>query len=301
MSPISQGSDQPEEGKSRIGRGTVHHAKGVRRFGRLFYPISATQRALMRANLVNKPPLPDFLGIGVPKAGTTWLYGNLRAHPKLFLPDRKEIHYFDQNWFQPLGWYSELFDDAGDRLRGEITPAYCSLPPRRIRALHALMPDLKLLMLLRDPVARDWSHLRMMFLRQRGRDPGDVTTDEYIEVARSHPRMERGDYLEMLQRWLDVVDRENLFIGFQEQIVNRPKELLLRVFGHIGLAGPHPWGLLPVSTRLHTGIEAPMPPPVGRFLVERHLAEIEQLVPILGASPVAEWRSQWERTISSDS
>lgn len=254
----------------------------------------------MRMGFVQKPPLPDFLGIGAPKAGTTWLYANLKSHPDTHLPEGKEIHYFDANWFQPVSWYSELFAEAGERVKGEITPAYCILPTNRIRSIRAMMPELKLLLLLRDPVDRDWSHLRMVVLRDMRRDPTTVTPDEYIDAARSDPRLERGNYRAILQGWLDVFDRERLFIGFYEDVANRPRQLLGQVLEHIGLSPPHPWEQLPTDLRIKHGIEASIPTTVYSFLVERHQEAVAQLAPIIGEFRVAQWREQWKKGLSGE-
>ena len=67
--------------------------------------------------------LPHFLGIGAQKAGTTWLAENLRCHPEVFLPERKELHWLDHKFERPLSDWAAHFADAGERKRGEITPA----------------------------------------------------------------------------------------------------------------------------------------------------------------------------------
>ena len=105
--------------------------------------------------------LPHFLGIGAVKAGTTWLYRNLRCHPELYLPHPKEVHYFDQRFDRGLRFYAGKFEDGRARVRGEITPAYSALPPDRIRFIRSVMPDLKLIFLMRNPVDRAWSHALM--------------------------------------------------------------------------------------------------------------------------------------------
>jgi hypothetical protein len=281
-----------------LGRMPVQHTKGLRKFGRIRYPLSALERGIMRMGVLRRPPLPDFLGIGVPKAGTTWLYANLKSHPDIYLPEGKEIHYFDANWFQPLSWYGEVFAEAGEPVKGEITPAYCNLPARRIRSIKAIIPEIKLLLLLRDPVDRDWSHLRMVVLRDNARDPTTVTPGEYIDAARSNPRLERGNYQAILENWLDVFDRARLFIGFYEDVVQRPQPLLEQIFEHIGLSPPHPWEQLPTKLRVKHGIEASIPAPVYSFLVDRHQEAVAQLASIIGESRVAQWRQQWEKGLS---
>ncbi|MEJ3744425.1 sulfotransferase [Actinomycetes bacterium KLBMP 9797] len=123
--------------------------------------------------------LPDFLVAGVPKAGTTALHSALTRHPQLFLPRVKEPKFFlsdgrpprgggpgDAQTYQKHVWrrtdYEALFADApAGALRGEATPFY--LYDRAAhRRIHRLLPEAKLILLLRDPVDRahsNWTHL----------------------------------------------------------------------------------------------------------------------------------------------
>ena len=74
-------------------------------------------------------PLPDFLGIGAQKAGTTWLWENLRRHPEIFVPDKKELHYFDNKFDQSLRYYTRRFEAARGRVRARS--------PRRTESFRA--------------------------------------------------------------------------------------------------------------------------------------------------------------------
>ncbi|MDB4484733.1 sulfotransferase, partial [bacterium] len=69
--------------------------------------------------------LPDFLGLGTQKGGTTSLHQWLSTHPQVFLPACKEVHYFDLQPKQPSSWYAQHFENAQpDDVCGEITPFY---------------------------------------------------------------------------------------------------------------------------------------------------------------------------------
>src|SRR5215218_4326678 len=101
--------------------------------------------------------LPDFLVVSPPKTGSTWLADNLRRHPGLFVPASKEVKYFSLfgDWLG-LEWYLDHFIAAGARLKGEASPSYALLPEERIRLVRDLMPGVKLIYLMRDPLARAW-------------------------------------------------------------------------------------------------------------------------------------------------
>ena len=98
--------------------------------------------------------LPDFLGIGTQKGGTTYLHGLLKQHPQVYLAYPKEVHFFSLHYDKGLNWYSHQFDIAtADQRCGEITPYYLFHPLAAERIATAL-PKVKLVVLLRDPVDR---------------------------------------------------------------------------------------------------------------------------------------------------
>ena len=161
---------------------------------------------------------PDFLCIGAQKAGTSWLYRMLSQNESLFLPPIKEIHFFDYIYInQPsaLGrrrlreagegavakagvprlfpqaqaadrttdaWYAAVFahPKAKGRIAGEITPAYSFLPAAGVRRVRAINRDLKILFIIRDPVDRALSHLRML----AGRGKWDGVGEDTLERPR---------------------------------------------------------------------------------------------------------------------
>ena len=99
--------------------------------------------------------LPDFIGIGAMKAGTTSLATYLFRHPSVGPPRRKEIHYFDSPEFQlGEGWYRAHFPvRRPGMLTGEASPYYLTPPPCP-RRVHALVPGARLVVMLRNPVDR---------------------------------------------------------------------------------------------------------------------------------------------------
>ena len=108
--------------------------------------------------------LPTFLGIGVPKAGTTWLYDLLISHPEVYIPEKlKDIRYFNRFYSQGSDWYQSFFPDSAQaqnyKAIGEITAHYLynADAPGRI-AIELEQP--KLLLILRNPIDRTWSHYK---------------------------------------------------------------------------------------------------------------------------------------------
>ena len=253
--------------------------------------------------------LPDFLGIGAQKAGTTWLYENLRRHPEVFVPPTKELHYFDLHYDRPLRDYAAHFEPGRDRVAGEVTPAYSILPRSRIRFIRTVMPDVRLVLLLRDPVDRAWSQVVMELGHRRGRKASDIPEAEAIEFAESEPCRRRGAYPDIVGSWLASFPREQLFIGFFEDIVERPRMLLTEVFRHVGVSTRVDWAQFAYAERVLPNVERvvppgewarffrlddpeaappPCPPAVRRRLIHIHEPEVEALARTLG-EPVQRW------------
>lgn len=201
-------------------------------------------------------PLPDFLVIGAQKAGTTALYAYLRWHPGITGPSWKEVSFFDRHWWRGEAWYRGQFPvRTAGRLVGEASPSYLFHPlaPERVRAL---VPDVRLIALLRDPVARAYSHYQHEVAL--GREPLSFEDALAAEEERTRGEVERivadprafsrawwdhtyaarGRYAEQLERWLEVFPREQLLVIRSEDLGERPGETYASVLAFLG-AAPH--------------------------------------------------------------
>jgi len=238
-------------------------------------------------------PLPDFLGIGAQKAGTSWLHANLQVHPRIFMPpEAKEVHFFDRHILNyGLDGYSSLFRDAGDRIKGEITPAYGVIESKRIRFIRAVMPGVKLIFLMRNPIDRAWSQALMELSTKPGRPFEQITDEEFINHFRGERSSRRGNYESILSNWLGVFPREQLFIGMYDDIATRPRELLTEVFAFLGAAGEVDWNLFPVEKVVFKGPPHPLPQRLRQILLEMYHRAIKRLGEKYGA-PAEKWLAE---------
>lgn len=162
--------------------------------------------------------LPTFLGIGVPRGGTTWLHTLLSGHPDVLVPTaRKEVRFFDRHYDRGLEWYEGFFDGSrnGVRAIGEISPQYlyCAECPERIAAS---LPDVKLIVTLRHPVDRAYSQYGFVVQRRNFRG----TFDEFL--ASREQALEKGFYSRYLANYLRVFDRDRLLpLLFEETFADR--------------------------------------------------------------------------------
>ena len=183
-------------------------------------------------------PLPDFLIIGAQKAGSTWLQERLRAHPDVFMPEG-EIHYFDKADRLERGpdWYSSCFEDANPgQIVGEKTPDYFWTGRSGAEGhlgtaheeIHALLPEVRMLLTLRNPVDRAVSAVN--HLVRTGRVSPAHSIDELLvgskrALIEPHGVLDYGRYARHLERYLELFEREQIHILiFEEDIVRAPEE-----------------------------------------------------------------------------
>ncbi|MCP3936778.1 MAG: sulfotransferase domain-containing protein [Actinomycetia bacterium] len=184
--------------------------------------------------------LPDFIIIGAQKSGTSWLGSCLRQRDDVFV-HRGEIHYFndDRNYNRGPGWYETHFSEARDDvLVGEKTPNY--LPncvsvgqPERIKDL---LPDVKLVAIVRDPVERAISSYR--HLRQRGRVSARMSIDSALHQMMNdgHWAIGFGYYYRHVLDYHRVFDPQRLLVlGYEADITQAPDAALASVEAHLGL------------------------------------------------------------------
>ncbi|HEY1772240.1 MAG TPA: sulfotransferase [Gammaproteobacteria bacterium] len=182
---------------------------------------------------------PTFLGIGAQKAGTTWLYKMLCAHPDVGMPAQKELHFWDRDAADAVGIerYRHLFAVLSGKARGEITPSYAVLPPERITLIRQHFPELRLLYVLRNPLERAWSHARMELSRQFPAGlPQDFPLSPWLEQQfRSEASLSRGDYATCLKNWLKEYPQEQLQVSLYEDLRQDHRGFLEACARHIGV------------------------------------------------------------------
>ena len=166
--------------------------------------------------------LPNFLGIGVQRAGTTWLHTLLASHPDVYMPTRrKEIRFFERYYHYGLDWYGEFFcppeEAAQYKAIGEISTQYydCDDCPERI---FTTLPKGKLIIMLRHPVNRAYSHYG--FVVQRRNFKGS-----FQEFLTTRPAaLEKGYYSRYLKNYLRYFDRSQILaLLFEEVFIDTDK------------------------------------------------------------------------------
>jgi Sulfotransferase domain len=209
--------------------------------------------------------LVNFLVAGVQKAGTTALFDYLAEMGDIALPAVKELHFFDDeslDWEDPdYGAYHAHFADSAGRPCGEATPIYLYWP-NALERIAAYNPAMKLIVLLRDPVERAWSHWRMETARGAETQPfGWCIRQGRQRLFDARPwghhrefsYVERGFYGEQIERALGLFPREQLLTRRAEDLRAEPGPELAAVRAFLNLP-PAP---TPAPREAHVGGEPP--------------------------------------------
>lgn len=181
------------------------------------------------------PMLPNFIGIGAPKAATTWLAQRLRDHPNVFLTPVKETHFFTQDVVDGhLDQYESYFEDVErESAVGEISVDYyrSDIVPRRV---HRYLPKVRLFASLRNPIDQAYSYY-WHFQRQNFHNEGHAENfEEALEVFPDR-FIQAGLHYQNLSRWLEYFDRSQILILFFEDVKEKPEQTLERLYKHIGV------------------------------------------------------------------
>ena len=205
--------------------------------------------------------LPDFLVIGVMKGGTTSFFNYLAQHPQINPPFRKEIKFFDIHYLQGLGWYRAHFPTRfkmkSGMLTGEATPYYIFHPAAPERVAKVL-PNVKLIVLLRNPVDRAYSHYNHMLrvgrellpfeeaiAREAERLDGEaekiVAEPRYSTFKHLHySYLARGRYIEQLEKWFALFPRRQIQILPSEELYTSPATAYRQAVEFLGLSAWEP-------------------------------------------------------------
>jgi hypothetical protein len=266
---------------------------------------------------VNTTRLPDFLVIGVQKGGTSWLWDQLRQHPRIWMPPFKELQFFNHEFIPShhkwtakhcdraiarliekkseiqndarkktwdtylekisrdpkpsLQWYKDCFSYPLKPwiLRGDISPAYCTIPEEGVAYVKELLfPKSKIIMIVRDPLHRITSHLRMKISGAK-RDVSLFSSSQWHGFIDDENLYQRAVYSEYIPRWERHFGDRILFLPF-DLIRQDPAAFLGKVTDHLGIK---PFSPKAAEKAVHVTKKHPIPEPVLRLLEERTAAE----------------------------
>lgn len=244
----------------------------------------------------------EFLVCGTQKSGTTALHNYLSRHPELYLPAKKELHYFDD---ESIDWastnhesYHKHFDinKSQQKKWGEVTPIYMYWNPSAAR-FWKYNPKMKLIIILRNPITRAYSHWNM----ERTRNAEDLNFLEAIKTELERSRcslplqnrvysyIDRGFYSQQLRRLYRFFPRNQIFIVKQEELDEHPRQVLSEIYDYLKVSDYK----FEDSVKMHSiPYKEPMTIEARRYLLDIFTNEIKQLEVMLN------WNcNSWRETI----
>jgi hypothetical protein len=252
--------------------------------------------------------MPDWLVVGAQRSGTGSLFEYIVSHPLVGRSALEEVHYFDRHYAQGIDWYRGHFPirlrmniaklgRGGQASTGEATPNYLSHPLAPGRIARTL-PHVRLLVLLRNPVDRAYSHfhherdighepfatfeeaLRNEQARLEGEIERIMADDGYYSFAQQHfSYVLRGRYAGQLERIFSLFPRERVLVLCSEHLLNDPATVYARVLRFLGLSDHRP-RYFPRKSVLHY---PPLDSAIRSRLQAVFEAENELLFKLIGA------------------
>jgi|SRR5580658_2930826 hypothetical protein len=195
---------------------------------------------------------PNFYVVGAAKAGTTSVWAYLKKHPQVFFPRVKEPGFFmsyplppeyESERFQGFPEkYRRLFEGAvGYKAIGDATTGYL-WDPKSAQLIHEVCSDAKIVIMLRDPVERAYSHYYMFASVGLEKLPFlEAVNRNHAELSNGNPQwnlfmyLEYGLYYEQVLRYIELFGRENVGIYLFDDLENDPRRVMTGICNHIGV------------------------------------------------------------------
>ncbi len=190
----------------------------------------------------------DFLCVGAPKCGTSWLYFCLREHPEICIPSKKEIDFFNQNnifcikhknnYQKGIKWYKQFFKHCnGNKKIGEFSVNYIfdKKAPSRI---YDNFPNTKIIMILRNPIERFHSHFYYLKAKNKLNNYTKKDNQKSLEeniATYEKEFLEIGNYTKHIKNYLKSFKKNQLLIINYENIKNNPQETLKTIYSFINV------------------------------------------------------------------
>lgn len=272
---------------------------------------------------------PDFVCVGMQKAGTSWLFDQMNARRDVWMPPVKELNYFTGRCLKPgsiskikagggslpevprlgdswrrieflerfsgfqerrcgIEWYRRLFELAGDRVTGDVSPGYSKLDEPRVAELCALLPEARFILIVRDPVDRFWSSVCMKV--RRNKVPGEslqswASFKPVFEELMRNPESRDCYGSRIWSAYARHLPRERLRYWFFDDVCRRPETVLDEICEYLGIGRGQ--GALEAGFNRKSGFaKFPMPADVAANLVAHFFAEYEQGAAVFGGHAV---------------
>lgn len=144
----------------------------------------------------------------------------------------RSVH--DFLYFSNDDLYSAVFRLMPKKVVGEIAPEYGVLSDDSIRHIHTIMPDLKIIFIIRNPIDRVWSSTRMNLSREN-REFSTFTDTDFIASFNQRASRKRSDYLEIIKNWQKYFPKERFLVCFFDDLAKNPQGFINNIYDFLGV------------------------------------------------------------------
>jgi hypothetical protein len=233
--------------------------------------------------------LPNLIVIGAQKCATSSLHYYLSLHPEIFMSHEKELNFFSMqhNWPRGVEWYKANFCGEA-KIYGESSPEYTNYPqqPGVAERIAALVPEVKLIYLVRDPIERIISHYVHLYARHLE----DRPIDEALQQLENNHYLRRSRYFMQLDQYIGRFPESNLLVITTESLLGQRLATLQRVFQFLGVDDQ--FDSPRFKTRQHQSSHKRRKTQLGRLIEESFGMRLEKLLPYRARWPVR-WLLYW--------
>ena len=191
--------------------------------------------------------------------------------------------------------YRALMTPPPGKTGGEVTPAYARLDEEAVSRVRRVLPQARIIFLLRDPISRMWSQMGMHWRKAENTDVGQAGSPTLFRFLEKEHPYRNSDYLTTLSIWERHYPSEQIHIDFLERIAEAPSAVLTDIFRFIGVDPHDSRGVPAPSTPKNVGRTPPMPDDIGRFLARRYLEPCRAYHRRFDNSYTAAWLDRCER------
>ena len=197
-------------------------------------------------------------------------------------------------------WYRKIFAPGENQLAGETTPRYATLGRRRLQQLARLLPDVKIIYVLRDPIDRMWSDLALFSSAKFGGEGlGTKASPSARKFLSDERNLAHSRYFTNLEAWHRIIPRDHIHLVFYDDITADPEELLKGICRFLEIDSFHIQSGRILRERIHAHEYPPLPEAFARDLASRLLPDLRRLQAEVPNEHTTRWLARAEALLTT--
>ena len=252
-----------------------------------------------------KTNLPSFICIGGQRCGSTWLHRVLESHPQVLLSPKESSFFNLRIRTKGIDWYSELFSSSDtdqsnmeEIKKGDITPTYSAMFIDEISLAKAIIPDLKIILIIRNPVDRMISQITRQWTYSHI-DEGASTTRNLLALLRqvdSGLSRRLTDFCKIYKNWSQVFGKENILVKSYDSLSANPDNFISEITDFIEVENSHKFSDLLITRKANkSNLKEQVNPFLEWYLAVEWLPMVRKLNQEISEPVLLEWIEKMEK------